>query len=76
MNHEFRVRVLKSIVDHASYRLMLAEMDMAKAEELVGRVRNQARLLLPNEIETYDLIYHSRLSRLVDQFIRSKELAG
>ena len=76
MNREYRVNVLKTIVDQASLRLMLGDMNIAKAEELVTRVRNQARLLLPNDMATYDLIYHSRLTRLVEQFIRSKDFEG
>ena len=37
-------------------------------------VCNQARLLLPDKMQTYDLIYQSRLQRVIDQFIRPKYL--
>ena len=75
MDHDTRVRVLRQIVDEASYRLILGKLTLPDAERLSAQVRNQARLLLPEQMETYDLIYQSRLSRLIDQFVRPNHLA-
>lgn len=70
MDHATRVKVLKQIIDETAYRLMAGGLSLADAETQVRRVRDQARLLLPNEMEKFDLIYQSRLTRLIDQFVR------
>jgi hypothetical protein len=74
MDHETRVRVLQQIVDEAVFRLTADDVTLPAAELMVERVRNQARLLLPDKMQTYDLIYQSRLQRVIDQFIRPKYL--
>ncbi len=75
MNHEERVRVIQEIVDEATLRLMMGGITLTDADLILLRVRNQARLLLPDKMQTYDLIYHSRLQRLIDQFVRPNQLA-
>ena len=74
MDHETRVRVLKQIVDEAVLRMMAGDVTLQQAELIVQRVRNQARLLLPDKMQTFDLIYQSRLQRVIDQFIRLKHI--
>lgn len=74
MDHETRVRVLKQIVDEAVFRLTAGDITLPEAELIVQRVRNQARLLLPDKMQAFDLIYQSRLQRVIDQFIRPKQL--
>jgi hypothetical protein len=74
MDHETRVKVLKQIVDEAVFRLTAGDATLPEAELVVQRVRNQARLLLPDKMQAFDLIYESRLQRVIDQFIRSKHL--
>jgi len=74
MDHETRVRVLKQIVDEAVLRLTTGDVTLNEAELIVQRVRNQARLLLPDKMQTFDLIYQSRLQRVIDQFIRLKHI--
>jgi hypothetical protein len=75
MDQETRVRVLKQIVDEAAFRLTAGNATLPEAEFIVQpKVRNQARLLLPDKMQTFDLIYQSRLQRVIDQFIRPKHL--
>ena len=74
MDNETRVRVLKQIVDEAVFRLTTGDATLHEAELIVQRVRNQARLLLPEKMQTFDLIYQSRLQRVIDQFIRPKHI--
>jgi hypothetical protein len=74
MDNETRVRVLKQIVDEAVLRIIIGEVTLPEAELIAQRVRNQARLLLPDKMQTFDLIYQSRLHRVIDQFIRPKYL--
>lgn len=74
MDHDTRVTVLKQIVDEAVLRVMAGDVTLPEAELMVQRVRNQARLLLPDKMQTFDLIYQSRLRRVIDQFIRPKHI--
>ena len=74
MDHETRVKVLKQIVDEAVFRLTASDATLPEAEIIVQRVRDQARLLLPDKMQTFDLIYQSRLQRVIDQFIRPRQL--
>jgi hypothetical protein len=74
MDHETRVNVLKQIVDEAVLLMMAGDVTLPEAELIVQRVRNQARLLLPDKMQAFDLIYQSRLQRVIDQFIRPKQL--
>ena len=75
LDHDNRVKILKQIVDEASVRLVVGGLSIDEAERILQRVRNQAELLLPEQMETFDLIYQSRLRRLIDQFIRPSQLA-
>jgi len=75
LDHENRVKVLKQIVDEATVRLVVGGLSVDEAEGILRRVRNQAQLLLPEQMETFDLIYQSRLQRLIDQFVRPSQLA-
>jgi hypothetical protein len=74
MDHETRARVLKQIVDEAVLMLAAGDVALPEAERIVQRVRNQAQLLLPDKMQTFDLVYQSRLQRVIDQFIRPKHL--
>jgi hypothetical protein len=74
MDNETKVRVLKQIVDEAVFRLTVGDTTLSEAELIVQRVRDQARLLLPDKMQTFDLIYQSRLQRVIDQFIRPRHL--
>lgn len=75
MDHETKVRVLKQIVDEASFRIMKGELTKSEGEALLERVRNQAKLLLPEQMERFELIYKSRLTRLIEQFAHQDTLA-
>jgi hypothetical protein len=74
MDHDTRVRVLKQIVDEAVVRLATGGMTCSEAQGEVERVRNQAKLLIPELMETYDLIYASRLRRIIEQFVEPEHI--
>jgi len=65
---EKRLAVLRDFVDHACDRIRYGELDEAAARSLAVDVRFQAGLLIPDRMETYDLIYGSRFARLIEQF--------
>jgi hypothetical protein len=63
---------LKEIVDATCEELRYGNVSRAEAEELVQNVRREAERLIPDQMETYDLIYEARFRRLIEQFIDSQ----
>ena len=60
------------IVDDLSQRIQNRMLDEAEVRQLVGNVRFQVKLLIPDQMATYDLLYSSRFERLIQQFIRGE----
>jgi hypothetical protein len=73
LREDLKLGVLKSMVDKVSSRIIDGEFDREEAEREIARVRRKAQLLIPDMMDTYDLIYASRFKRLVEQFIIEKE---
>ena len=67
-----RLGEIRLIVDDVSQRIQNCTLNEAKARELVGNVRFQIKLLVPDQMATYDLLYSSRFERLIRQFIRGE----
>ncbi len=65
-----RLGEIRFIVDDLSQRIQNRLLDEAEARHLVGNVRFQAKLLIPDQMATYDLLYSARFERLLRQFIR------
>ena len=64
-----RLAFIRAAVDDLSRRLTDGLADEGQAHAWVGALRFQAQLLVPDQMETYDLIYGSRFQRLVEQFV-------
>ena len=73
LNEELKLGVLRSMVDDVSSKIIDGELSRKKAEGEIARVRRKAQMLIPDMMETYDLIYASRFRRLVEQFIVERE---
>ena len=67
-----RLRVIRHIVDDVARQIENGLLSEEVARELVATVRFQAGLLIPDQMETFDLIYSSRFDRLIRQFIRGE----
>jgi len=67
-----RLQAIRAIVDDVARRIENQTLDEAEARNLVANVRFQVSLLIPEQMETYDLIYGSRFERLIQQFICGK----
>ena len=65
-----RVGVIRAIADAVAVaeRIENREITQSEARELVANVRFQVSLLIPDQMETYDLIYGARFLRLQEQF--------
>ena len=63
-----RIDAIRAIVDDVAARIENRDITHAEAEELIANVRFQIDLLIPDQMETYDLIYGARFVRLLEQF--------
>ena len=63
-----RVGAIRAIADAVAERIENREITQSEARELVANVRFQVSLLIPDQMETYDLIYGARFLRLQEQF--------
>ena len=63
---------IRHIVDDVAHRIQGGSLGETAARELAHSVRFQVSLLIPEQMETYDLIYTSRFERLIGQFIRGE----
>ena len=64
-----RLETIRYIVDDVARRIQGGLLTQAEARELAARVRFQMTRLIPDQMDTYDLIYASRFERLINQFI-------
>ncbi len=64
-----RVETIRAIVDDVTQRIESGILTEAEARGLVATVRFQMTLMIPDQMETYDLIYGARFERLIRQFI-------
>ena len=64
-----RLQAIRAIVDDVARRIENQTLGETEARDLVANVRFQVSLLIPEQMETYDLIYGSRFERLILQFI-------
>ena len=64
---EKRIRKLKTIVDFTSALLWQADLTLSEAQKLIADTRKRALELFPDKGETFDLIYGSRLRRILTE---------
>ena len=64
---EKRVRQLRRLVDLTAALLLQTDLTLESAQKLVAGCRARALELFPDKGETFDLIYGSRLRRIVTE---------
>lgn len=62
---ERRLRRLGRIMDFTATLLWQADLSLSEAQRLVAAARERALELFPDKGETFDLIYGSRLRRIL-----------
>ena len=72
-SEEFVLFQLKQLVDKTSEQLRWGELNLREAIELQEETREQAKKLIPDMMDKYDLIYQSRFERLIWQFVMPRE---
>lgn len=71
-----KVKQLRDLIDSTSDRLVNGGLSLQEAEELVRNTRLQAEVLIPDEMDKYDLIYETRFQRLIEQFVEQPNVSG
>jgi hypothetical protein len=70
------VKKLRDLVDETAERIVKGGLSLEEAERLVVETRAKAETLIPDDMDKFDLIYGSRFRRLIDQFIKTEDVAG
>ena len=66
---EEKLLALRELVDSACEEIMGGRLDRQEATVLAQRIRRQASEIIPDLMDTFDLIYKSRFERLISQYI-------
>ncbi|MBN2566357.1 MAG: hypothetical protein JXB46_11675 [Candidatus Eisenbacteria bacterium] len=66
---EETLAALRELVDSACEEIRGGRLNRQEATVLAQRVRRQARELIPDLMDQFDLIYKSRFERLIAQYI-------
>jgi len=70
IEEETKLKKLQGIADVLCFLIMRRKLTIEEAEEKIAEARKEARKIIPDQMETYDLIYINRFRRLIDQFLR------
>ena len=70
LEEEIKLKKLQGIADVLCFLIMRRKLTIEEAEEKIAEARKEARKIIPDQMETYDLIYINRFRRLIDQFLR------
>jgi hypothetical protein len=73
LEYDERIKKLKRIVDAACEKIKSGKMTLGEAKTEAALVRLKAETLIPDQMEKFDLIYASRLKRLIEQFLEKKD---
>ena len=71
IEEEIKLKKLQGIADVLCFLIMRRKLTIEEAEEKIAEARKEARKIIPDQMETYDLIYTNRFRRLIDQFLRT-----
>ncbi|MBD3367640.1 MAG: hypothetical protein GF405_05645 [Candidatus Eisenbacteria bacterium] len=64
-----KLEQLRELVDSACEEIRGGRLDRQEATVLAQRVRREARAIIPDLMDKFDLIYKSRFERLISQYI-------
>jgi len=69
IEEEIKLKKLQGIADVLCFLIMRRKLTIPEAEAKIQEARKEARKIIPDQMETYDLIYTNRFRRLIDQFL-------
>ncbi len=72
LEYDEKIKKLKKIVDDLCERIKRGELTLGEAKTKSSLLRLKAKELIPEQMEKFDLIYGSRLKRLIQQFLAKR----
>jgi hypothetical protein len=70
-----KLETLRKLVDRTAFLLANIPMSDITRDELLIATRREAEKLIPDQMDTYTLIYEARFYRLIEQFGGQHNLA-
>jgi hypothetical protein len=64
-----RIKKLRQMVDEVCDKIKSGRLTLGEARKEAALVRLKAERLIPFEMEKFDLIYTSRLNRMIEQYL-------
>jgi len=71
-----KLATLRELVDSACEEIRAGRLNRQEATVLAQRVRREAREIIPDLMDKFDLIYKSRFERLISQYIDAQRRPG
>jgi len=73
LEYDEKIGELKKMVDQACEKIKTGELTLGEAKTQASLIRLKAKELIPDQMEKFDLIYGSRLKRLIEQFLEKNK---
>jgi hypothetical protein len=72
LDDDKRIKKLQRMVEEVCEKIKSGKLTFGEARKEAALVRLKAEKLIPFEMEKFDLIYTSRLMRMIEQFLLPK----
>ncbi|KPL00705.1 MAG: hypothetical protein AMJ90_07865 [candidate division Zixibacteria bacterium SM23_73_2] len=69
LEYDQKIKKLKMMVDELCELIRRRELTLGEAKTKASVLRLKAKELIPDQIHKFDMIYGSRLKRLIQQFL-------
>ena len=73
LEYDEKIEKLKKMADQACEKIKTGELTLGEAKTQASLIRLKAEELLPDQMDKFDLIYGSRLKRLIEQFLEKNK---
>ncbi|OGC78102.1 MAG: hypothetical protein A2145_02380 [candidate division Zixibacteria bacterium RBG_16_40_9] len=70
LEEEIKLKKLQRIADVLCFLIVRKKLSIPEAEEKIQEARREAQEIVPDQMETFDLIYTNRFRRLIDQYLK------
>lgn len=73
LEYDEKIERLKKLVDQACEKIKRGELTLGEAKTQASLIRLKAEESIPGQMDKFDLIYGSRLKRLIEQFLEKNK---
>lgn len=68
---EIKLKKLQRIADILCFLITNRKLTVSQAETKIKEARQEAQEIIPDQMETFDLIYTNRFHRLIEQYLKT-----